>query len=214
MEHKKILTYVTPKINLDQSLCGQLPITVKPVKTVEELFPLLSDSKYHTDFIVVSVDIFHNRKDSLDVFDIIHTLSILIKSTVNRTGDEIRTSKRSTKIFVVVNATTNVKLVKEIMKFPDIAAVVSAAAASARTTYIYLILHLSTYLSIYLSNYLSIYPSIIMYLPIFLPLTHSLSCIQPHTQGALPLKPLPPSLPLDNASSLSFLFLLSVLCSP
>ena len=31
-----------------------------------------------------------------------------------------------------------------------------------------------------------------MYLPIFLPLTRSLFCIQPHTQGALSLSPLPP----------------------
>ena len=72
---------------------------------------------------------------------------------------------------------------------------------------------LSIYLSVYLSIYISIYPSMFMYLPIFLPLTHSLSCIQPNTQGALPLNPLPP-LPLDHSSSLSFLFLLSLVCSP
>ena len=80
--------------------------------------------------------------------------------------------------------------------------------------FIYLPIHLYVYLSIYLYIYLSIYPSILMYMPILLLLTHVLSCIQPHTQGALLLSPLLPSLPLDHSSSLSFLFLFSLLYSP
>ena len=47
-----------------------------------------------------------------------------------------------------------------------------------------------------------------MYLPIFLPLTHSLSCIPSHTQGALPLSPLPPSLLIIPVLSPSFSFFL------
>jgi hypothetical protein len=56
----------------------------------------------------------------------------------------------------------------------------------------YAFIYLPIHLSVHLSIYLSIYPSIFMHMPIFLPLTHSLSCIQPHAQGALPLSPFPP----------------------
>lgn len=121
MSDKKIFTYVSPKTNceISNSLCSRLPIISKPVNTVEELFPLMSDPNYYTDYICISIDMFYNRSDNLDIFDIINTLSTLIKSTVHRTHGA-RPKKRDTKIFVIVDETTDPKLIKEAMHFPNI----------------------------------------------------------------------------------------------
>lgn len=127
MTERKILTYVSPKTTqeLVAGLCSQLPIIMKPVATVEELFPLLSDPAYHTDFVCISIDMFYRRADDLDMFDIIHTLNTLIKSTVYResNGTRVKVKKRDTKIFVIVDSTTEVSLIKEVMQFPAIASV-------------------------------------------------------------------------------------------
>lgn len=125
MPHRKIFTYVSPKTNQEvaDSLCSKLPIVLKPYSTVEELFPLLSDPNYNTDFVCVSIEMFNGREDNLDMFDIIHTLATLIKSTVHRVDPASRPRKRNTKIFVTVDETTDPKLVKQVMNFPDIATV-------------------------------------------------------------------------------------------
>lgn len=123
MSIKKVFTYVSPKSNQEvaECLCTQLPIILRPVNTVEELYPLLSDPCYYTDFVCISIDMFQQRHDGLDMFDIVHTLSTLIKSTVYRTFGSGKTQRRDTKIFVVVDYDTDTKLVKEVMNFPDIA---------------------------------------------------------------------------------------------
>jgi DNA-binding NarL/FixJ family response regulator len=125
MNDKKTFTYVSPKTNKEvaNSLCNQLPIIVLPVSSIEELFPLLSDPMYYTDFVGISVEMFYSRSDKLDMFDIINTLSTLIKSTVHRSKDSARPHRRTTKIFVIVDETTDPKLVKEIMQNPNIATV-------------------------------------------------------------------------------------------
>jgi DNA-binding CsgD family transcriptional regulator len=125
MPQNTIFTYVSPTTCLTESnkLCQQLPITARPVSTVEELFPLLSDPTYHTDFVCISIEMFYQREDALDVFDIIHTLNILIKSTVYRPVNGKKPEKRKTKIFVIVDETTDPKLVKEVMQFPSVVTV-------------------------------------------------------------------------------------------
>jgi len=118
----KIFTYVSPNINhkVAGSLCSRLPVILEPVNAVEELFPLLSDPNYHTDFVCISVEMFHQRKDKLDMFDIIKTLATLIKSTVHRSSGSTRARKRDTKILVIVDDTTDSRLVRQIMKFSEI----------------------------------------------------------------------------------------------
>ena len=125
MPDKKIFTYVSPKTNkeVSEGLCIQLPIVLKPFNTVEELFPLLSNSSYHTDFVCVSIDMFQERVDGISMFDIIHTLSTLIKSTVYRPEGGGKPQKRTTKIYVIVDETTDPRMVKEVMTFPDICSV-------------------------------------------------------------------------------------------
>jgi DNA-binding NarL/FixJ family response regulator len=118
----KIFTYVSPNINhkVAGSLCSRLPVILEPINAVEELFPLLSDPNYHTDFVCISVEMFHQRKDKLDMFDIIKTLATLIKSTVHRSSGSTRARKRDTKILVIVDDTTDPRLVRQIMKFSEI----------------------------------------------------------------------------------------------
>lgn len=125
MIDKQIFTYVSPKSCPAESskICQQLPIIARPVSAVEELFPLLSDPSYNTDFVCISIEMFYQREDSLDMFDIIHTLNTLIKSTVYRPDNCTRPVKRKTKIFVIVDETTEVKLVKEVMQFPSVVSV-------------------------------------------------------------------------------------------
>ena len=76
--------------------------------------------------------------------------------------------------------------------------------------FIYLPIHLFVYLYVCLSIYLSIY----IYVSTNLSPSYSFSLLHSTTHGALPLSPLPLSLPLDHSNSLSFIFLLSLLCSP
>jgi DNA-binding NarL/FixJ family response regulator len=121
----KIFTYVSPNINhkVAGSLCSRLPVILEPVNAVEELFPLLSDPNYHTDFVCISVEMFYQRKDKLDMFDIIKTLATLIKSTVHRSSGSTKSTrarKRDTKILVIVDDTTDPRLVRQIMKFSEI----------------------------------------------------------------------------------------------
>ena len=76
--------YVTMPI--DNSEVGdRLIINVTTVKHASELFPLLSDCNFHTDLIIFDMDSLCITND-LDPFDIISTVSTLIKCTVSRTG--------------------------------------------------------------------------------------------------------------------------------
>jgi len=121
MQDKKIFVYVSPKTDraVANRICARLPIVSQAFDTVEDVFPHLSDSSFQVDFICISIDVFHQRKDQLDMFDIVNTLSTLIKSTVYRTS-EGRVRKRNTKIFVIVDENTNVSLIKQVMNFPGI----------------------------------------------------------------------------------------------
>lgn len=123
MTEKKIATYVSPRTNRDvaQGLCNQLPLTIKPVNVVEELFPLLSNPAYHTDFVVISAETFSNRLDHLDVFDIINTLHTLISSTVYRLDKNSKPQRRDTKIMIIVDEATDIKLIKELTSVPHVA---------------------------------------------------------------------------------------------
>ena len=125
MTDKKIVTHVSPKTAKDiaNCMCSQLPITIKYYSSVEEVFPLLSDPTYHTDFVCISIDMFYQRADNLDMFDIIHTLDTLIKSTVCRKEKGTRPQHRSTKIYVIVDETTNPVLIKQVMAFPAVVSI-------------------------------------------------------------------------------------------
>jgi DNA-binding CsgD family transcriptional regulator len=125
MSVKKTFTYVSPATNaeVNSSLCNRLPINIQPVGAVEDLFPLLSNPSYYTDFVCINAGLFHCRLDGLDMFDIVNTLSTLIKSTVYRPLGTGKPCRRHTKILVVVGAATDPALVKQLMQSPDIVSV-------------------------------------------------------------------------------------------
>lgn len=99
-------------------LLNHLQINFSTLNQVEELFPLLSDPKFQTDYIAIDIEKFYNL-ENIDIFEIIHTLSTLIKCTVNRTGSG-KPTKRHTEIVALVNENTDKELIKEITSFPDI----------------------------------------------------------------------------------------------
>jgi DNA-binding NarL/FixJ family response regulator len=126
MMSNQTITFVSPIFKDRQYICGwaerleaELSIKIKQVSHVSELFPLLSDPSYNTDIIAIDLDRLINRKDGLDIFDIIHTLSTLIKCTVHRTSGG-KPVKRETKISVLVNDCTDPKLIRQIMLLPDV----------------------------------------------------------------------------------------------
>lgn len=121
-----MFTYVTPNNKLHSvttTECSKLPIKPRVINSVEELFPLLSDPNYHTDFVVINSNMFYQCEDTLDMFDIVNTLNTLIKSTVCRTENGTKPIKRSTKIIVTVDDKTDINLVKQVMQFPAVTSI-------------------------------------------------------------------------------------------
>jgi len=96
----------------------EIPISVEYLDSVEQLFPLLSNPYYHTDFINIDIESFQHS--NVDIFSIIHTLDTLIKCTVARTNDGQRPNKRSTKIGAIVGDATPPSIIKQVMKMPAI----------------------------------------------------------------------------------------------
>lgn len=121
MSQKKTITFVSPILINKPTTCEcanrlekELDITIEQIGTVQELFPLLSDPAYNTDIISIDLENLVDRKDGLDVFDIINTLSILIKCTVQRVAGG-KPVKRESKICVLVSDTTNPKMIRQLM---------------------------------------------------------------------------------------------------
>jgi DNA-binding NarL/FixJ family response regulator len=119
---KKVATFVSPGTNRNVVNCAytQFPVDLQARNHVEELYPLLSDPTFTTDFVVISVEVFTNRKDHVDMFDIINTLATLIKSTVYRPTPSSKPEHRQTKICVLVDANTDKQLVRELTNFPHV----------------------------------------------------------------------------------------------
>jgi len=121
---KKSITYVSPNTADDafgliaDTMSSELPIAINKVTSIEELFPLMSDPKFHTDFVAIDIDELYRVKNT-DVFDIINTLNTLIKCTVARLGPG-RPTKRTTKIVALVDELTDPRLIKEVSDFPEI----------------------------------------------------------------------------------------------
>jgi DNA-binding NarL/FixJ family response regulator len=125
MPDKKIFTYVTTKTTtqVESGPCSQLPIILKTTDSIESLFPLLSDPSYHTDFVVICADLFYHREDKLNMFELMNTLGILIRSTVHRLEKSGKPKRRDTKIIILANQNTEPSLIKELMKFPIVVSI-------------------------------------------------------------------------------------------
>lgn len=125
MQSQKILMYVSQECSRSSEtpciskLVNDFPeLTVIRINSIPELFPLLSNPSYIMDYVGISVTELYETEGS-DVFDIIKTLSTLIKCTVQRTPG-VKPVKRPTKIFAVIYDNTNPEIIKNLMKIPEV----------------------------------------------------------------------------------------------
>lgn len=122
MANRKSILYVSTKVSQEADLyidqiMNDLNIKVEVMNTLHEVFPRLSDPSFTPDIIAINVEDFYNIK-GIDVFDIVSTLSTLIKCTVERKDN--KTKKRTTKLFAVVGDTTDPVLIKGMMTLPEV----------------------------------------------------------------------------------------------
>lgn len=126
--NKKIISYVCYSNNicdvkpLVNKLESDLPIIGHSINQLNDLFPLLADPTFHTDFITVYIETFY-RIENVDSFELIQTLDTLIKCTVHRPRPDAwsRPVKRNTKIIAVIGSDTPVERIKDILEFDAIA---------------------------------------------------------------------------------------------
>lgn len=122
----KSIVYVrTPESVLpeEEAICcakqleKDLEITITMKDTIEDLFPLLSNPAFNPNAIVIAIEDFYHIKN-VDVFDIVNTLSTLIKCTVYRENNKTR--RRSTEIIAIVGENSDPKLIKGIIGMSDV----------------------------------------------------------------------------------------------
>lgn len=117
------ITYVCETIsdealnNMCALLQQELPVSIECVKSVEEVFPKLSNHTYNTDIIAIDIEHFYHLK-GIGIFDVINTLRTLLSCTVYRKQNEIPTH-RKTKIIGVAGSDTDPALTKSIEKIVD-----------------------------------------------------------------------------------------------
>jgi DNA-binding NarL/FixJ family response regulator len=118
----KIITYVcsTVPASKEFEICSRLlfdfDVHINSAKNIQELFPLLSNSNFHTDYIVFDVD----DVQGLDLYDLVKTLYTIINCTVYRDADNIKPLKRPTKIIAMVSESTNQTLFNDLTFIPEI----------------------------------------------------------------------------------------------
>lgn len=105
------------KNSIKRAISNDLPVIFQELNSVHELFPLLSDPNFHSDFIAIDIEEFYNIEGS-EIFDIIKTISTLLNCTVHRTAPG-RPTKRNTKLLGIVGHDTDSKLIKETLSLLD-----------------------------------------------------------------------------------------------
>lgn len=135
VQNKKSISYVCFNRNmcdvkpLVTKLECDLPIITQPIKDLNDLFPLLADPTFHTDYITIYVEDFYER-NNVDCFELIQTLDTLIKCTVYRPDSFSKPVKRNTKIVAVVSHDTTKETIKEILEFDAISYLTASGSFS------------------------------------------------------------------------------------
>jgi DNA-binding CsgD family transcriptional regulator len=116
MTHQSV-AYITSKANDDclsitQELSSRTGINFTKFTTIGELFTSLSNPRFSTDLIIVNLEGI-TKVEGADLFDIISTISTLIKCTVQRTKPG-KPVKRHIPIAVAADLTTDLNLFKQI----------------------------------------------------------------------------------------------------
>jgi DNA-binding NarL/FixJ family response regulator len=113
-------TYITNQISkLDaceivHQLISKYPISFKRLETISEVFPLLSDPNFYTDYVTVDLELMYENNVT-DIFSLLNTLKTLINSTVHRDKNG-KTKVRKTKILCIVGLETDPKLIREVIR--------------------------------------------------------------------------------------------------
>lgn len=107
----QIMKYYELKLSRD------LDVEIKTVPTIQDVFPLLSDPSFNPTCIAIDVDDCHTESD-VNLFDIMHSLSTMIKCTMYRAGTV--TKKRQTSLIALVSDSTPVSLIRNIMLIPNV----------------------------------------------------------------------------------------------
>ena len=121
---RKIVTYVTPNtpdiecMGAFNRLVTENQIEFQLKNSIVELFPLMGDPKFKTDLIIIDAERMHDVNGT-SLFDIINTLSTLIKCTVQRSKPG-KPEKRTTVIAVSVGTDTDVTMIKDLSGMVDI----------------------------------------------------------------------------------------------
>ena len=122
MSTHKHITYVRLSEETDNTfdrLENDLNIVFTQVDAVSEIFSLLSNTAYQADLICIDLERLLDGRDGAGIFDIINTLSTLIKCTVVRSGSG-KPTRRSTKICLLVSQTTTPDVIRQAMLLPDV----------------------------------------------------------------------------------------------
>lgn len=96
-----------------KSIEESLPITITRVGLVEDFFSLLGDPKFNADFIAIDI-VALSKVKTANLFDIISTLSTLIKCTVTRTSAG-KPTRRETRLIALVDNAAEVTSAYELM---------------------------------------------------------------------------------------------------
>lgn len=116
MNNKKIITYVSPNSETSlaaKQVCQNIGAEFTTLNSIQELFPLLSDTAYTTDLVLIDIEKFYDN-ENVDMFSIINAVSTLINCTVCRTGPG-KPVKRTTIIAATVDITTDPRLIRELL---------------------------------------------------------------------------------------------------
>lgn len=105
-------TSLTKYYNL--KLSSELSIDIKTVSTIQNVFPLLSDPSFNPTAISVEINDYIDN----DLFDIMHSLSTIIKCTLCRIGPS--TIKRRTVLVALVNSETPKSIIKSLLLMPSV----------------------------------------------------------------------------------------------
>jgi DNA-binding NarL/FixJ family response regulator len=138
MQSKKIFSYVACPNDIKvkrmvEILEAELPVRGHCVASLQDLFPLLADPNFHTDFITVYIEDFYTVENA-DSFQIIQTLDTLIKCTVYRPSPNSKPIKRTTKIVAVITDSTTVETLKDILEFDSIAYITPSGSKCSKYT--------------------------------------------------------------------------------
>lgn len=121
MLSKKSVTYVSPNSKYSSAaaqVSSELDLQFNRLSDITELFPLLSDHKFNTNLILIDIEGFY-KISGASVFDVIRTLSTLIKCTVHRSKPG-KPTRREIYLGAAVDSNTDPKLIREILGIIDI----------------------------------------------------------------------------------------------